>query len=299
MNLSFAHGFLAGRTVVVFGAGYIGGAVVRAAVAAGAEVVALTRNPATAAVLGSTGAKAVVADLAADMWHEQVPASVSFVLNAVSSGGGGLEGYRSSYLRGAESIVSWARARNVAAHLIYTGSTSVYAQDDGVRVDERQPAEANDERAQILRATEATMQRWPGPHTILRLAGIYGPDRHHLLDQLREGATELPGHGEHHLNLIHRDDIVAAILTAWARPEAAKGNIFNLADDGAATKAEVVGWLAARLGRSSPAFSGVRVPGRRAQVPDRIIANDAIKAALGWSPVFPSFREGYAALLGA
>lgn len=75
------------------------------------------------------------------------------------------------------------------------------------------------------------------------------------------------------------------------------GGVFNVADDGAATKGEVVAWLAARLGVPSPRFTGAPAAGRRAVTPDRVIANARIKAALGWRPRFPDFRAGYENIL--
>ena len=138
---------------------------------------------------------------------------------------------------------------------------------------------------------------WPGRAVVVRLAGIYGPGRHHLLDTLRAGADEMPGRGEHRLNLIHRDDAAALILAAFARPDVAAGQIFNAADDGAVSKRDVVQWLAARLGRPAPSFSGNPVAGRRAVTPDRIIDNGKAKRLLGWRPRFPSYREGYAAIV--
>jgi nucleoside-diphosphate-sugar epimerase len=124
------------------------------------------------------------------------------------------------------------------------------------------------------------------------------PGRHHILDQLRAGATELAGRGDHRLNLAHRDDICAAIWAALAAPPTVASGIYNVADDGAATKAEVVAWLAARLGVPVPRFTGGVAAGRRAVVPDRVIASENIKRVLGWRPLFPTFREGYEAILG-
>ncbi len=194
----------------------------------------------------------------------------------------------------------WSRGRSRGrGHLVYTGSTSVYAQDGGVEVEESQPALAADARSEILRETETALAAWPGPWTILRLAGIYGPGRHHLLDGLRDGRDTVAGHGGHHLNLIHRDDIAAAILTAWARPEVATRQVYNVVDDGRATKGEVVDWLAGEVGVSPPVFTGVAAPGRRLHQPDRIICNDHIKRELGWAPRYPTFREGYRAILEA
>ena len=69
-NLANAHRFLSGRRLFVAGAGYVGGAVVEAALAAGAGVVALTRNETRAGELRAAGAQVVVADFASSAWHD-------------------------------------------------------------------------------------------------------------------------------------------------------------------------------------------------------------------------------------
>ncbi len=305
-----APGIFRGKHLVVFGAGYVGGAVAREAVRLGARVTALTRNPAKVAALAADGCDVVVDELASEAWHgkiERANGSVDFVLNCVSSGGGGIEGYRQSYVEGMKSILAWAGgalgASGGVGTFVYTSSTSVYSQSGGARVDESAPVgEAVGTPAVLLEAEEwlrgataVARRRW----FILRLAGIYGPGRHRLLDQLRAGETEIDGRGEHRLNLIHRDDIVSAVLGAFAAPEAVANEIFNVADEGAVAKSEVVGWLASQLGRPVPSFTGAAVAGRRVGTPDRVIANDKIKAALGWSPRYADFRAGYRALLEA
>src|SRR5690606_16756 len=232
-----------GQRLVIFGAGYVGGALARQAVAVGLRVTALTRNPDRAAELTAAGIDAVTADLASTDWHDRIPADAELVLNCVASGGGGLPGYRHGYVDGFRSILAWAARAATPGHLIYTGSTSVYPQGDGARIDEPAPSipPSDHEPAGLLATPDTPAQRWPGRRTVLRLAGIYGPGRHHLLDQLRATPppTTLPGAGEHHLNLIHRDDICGGCWAAWSAGDAATG-IFNLADDGATTRAELV-----------------------------------------------------------
>ena len=160
------------------------------------------------------------------------------------------------------------------------------------------PAEPATERARILAETEATLaaarSAWARVFT-LRLAGIYGPGRTYLVEQVRRG--EIAGVGHHHLNLIHRDDIVGAIMGCLLAPPAVTGGVFNVVDDQPTPKAEVVAWLAERLGAPSPQFTGEPHPGRNAVTPDRIILNGALKAAVGWGPRYPTFREGYGSLL--
>jgi len=113
---------------------------------------------------------------------------------------------------------------------------------------------------------------------------------------LRDGRGEGAGQGDQRLTLIHREDIGGAV---WAAFEGGGEGVFNVADDGAATKVEMTAWLAMKLGVPGPRFTGEPAMGRRRVTPDRVIANDKIKRVLGWQPVYPSFREGYAAILGA
>ena len=294
---------LHGKRLVIVGCGYVGTAVAREACRAGLRVEALTRNPGRAAELAALGAHTVVADLATDTWHGRLTPGADLVLNCVSSGGGGLDGYRRSYVEGMRSLLAWAQ-RDPAGTLVYTSSTSVYPQGGGVVVDEEAPTEGAGETGRILLEAEELLRRGSGAcgrWFILRLAGIYGPGRHHLLDQVRTGAAEIAGSGAQHLNLAHRDDICAAVFAAFAAPASLSGGIFNVADDAPAPKAAVVRWLAEQLGRPAPHFTGGTASARRgfASPPDRLISNARLKAKLGWKPRYPSFREGYAAILSA
>ena len=282
--------------LVVFGAGYVGAEVARRALARGWRVSALTRNAAKARVLEEAGVEAITDDLAGAGWHARLGEGADFVLNCVSSGGSGPEGYRHSYVEGMKSVLAWA-AKAPVGTIVYTGSTSVYPQGGGVRVDE----EAAVDEMSVLTETERLLMgsEAGGRRFVLRLAGIYGPGRHYLLDQLRDGSGEVAGYGDYRLNLAHRDDIARAVLAAFDAPAATGGGVFNVADDGAAPKVEITAWLAMKLGVPRPRFTGEPAQGRRRVTPDRVIANDKIKRELGWSPVYPSFREGYAAILGA
>ncbi len=293
-----AHGKYLGKRLVIFGCGYVGAEVARQAVARGLRVTALTRNREKAAALRELGIDVVVAELADDAWHRQIGGRADLVLNCVSSGGGGIEGYRRSYRDGMTSILAWAQSCGAAGTLIYTGSTSVYGQGGGARVDEASAADAKGERAGILLETEKLLRASAGACArwfVLRLAGVYGPGRHHLLEQVRSGAVA--GQGDYRLNLIYRDDICSAVWAACETPPEVGNEVINLADDGAATKAEIATWLAVRLGMPPPRFTGMPATGRRELTPDRVIVNAKAKAALEWRPEYPTFREGYEKIL--
>ncbi|MEO6002695.1 MAG: NAD-dependent epimerase/dehydratase family protein [Opitutus sp.] len=288
------------QQLIVFGCGYVGSVVAAQAQDRGMKVGVLTRNPQKAAALRAQGLEVVVADLASDEWHHSFSGDVDFVLNAVSSGGGGLEGYRRSYVAGMQSILRWASTSAHIGTLVYTSSTSVYPQDGGVVVNEVASTQGAGELPRVLLEAENLLRDFVSHPLsknalarmfILRLAGIYGPDREHLVEQVRRGTVS--GKTENRLNLAHRDDIAAAIWSAFNAGPAIEDGIFNVADDGAAAKGEIVNWLAAEIGVPAPVFTGAPVAGRRAITPDRIIDNAKLKAVLGWKPQYPTFREGY------
>lgn len=291
---------------MVFGCGYVGAALAEQAAAQGARVQALTRNREKAEQLRARGIEVMIGDLAAADWHAQVEAGPDWVVNTVSAAEPTPEGYRRSYVDGTRSILAWAAAggRPVGT-IVYTSSTGVYPQGGGVEVDETAPTAGASVTGSILVEAEDLLRAAPasavGRWFILRLAGIYGPGRHHLLNSLRAGAAELPGTGEFRLNLAHRDDIAAALLACALAPAAVRNEVFNVSDDAPATRAEVAGWLAARLGLVVPRFAGSGAGSARkggAAAPDRIIRSRRIRDVLGWTPRFADFRAGYASILG-
>ncbi len=288
------------ESVMIFGCGYVGSALGDYLLRHGVRVGALTRNPEKAGRLRAAGLSEVIeADLDSSDWHRQLVGDYRSIVNCVSSAGGGIAGYRKSYLDGQRSILQWAKERSIET-FVYTSSTSVYPQDGGVAVDETSLTANLSETGQILLESENLVagcadafRRW----YVFRLAGIYGPRRHYLLDFLRLGERVIPGSGDHHLNLIYRDDIVSAIFRALSTDHEASSGLYNLADDSAVTKAYLVNRLADRLGIERPAFdpdaTTPRLKRRGGQMPDRIVLNSKAKEAFGWRPKYPAFEEAY------
>lgn len=292
------------ESVFIFGCGYVGTALAQYLIGEGVRVGALTRNQEKAVRLRELGVGEVIeAELDSTAWHAEVNGRYAAVVNCVSSAGGGLEGYRKSYVEGQRSILEWAQSQAIQTY-VYTSSTSVYPQDGGVTVDESADTSKAPPTGQVILESEAMLAdaadrlgRW----FVLRLAGIYGPERHYLLNQLREEAGEIPGSGDYALNMIHRDDIVAAMCAALRAKPAVASGIYNIADDAPSTKAEVLAWLAEQLGLPAPKFNpdqvSERLKRRGGRMPHRYVSNAKARAQLDWQPQYPSYREGYAALL--
>jgi nucleoside-diphosphate-sugar epimerase len=299
---------LLGKRIAILGCGYLGERVAQQALAWGAEVVALTRNQHQAERLSAFGLnQIVVAELDSDGWHPLIDRRQDLVLNCVASAGGGVEGYRKSYLQGMRSLVRWVEQRSSQVDsLIFTSSTSVYAQNKGEWVSEEDPAEGATEGAGILREAEALLEE-PPPGVersfILRLGGIYGPGRHHLLDRAFQPQLQQEEGDDIHLNSIHTADICAAIWAAYSAPPEVRGGVFNIVDDAPAPKGEILQWLHAEgkergLLRAAGGASTSPLR-RRARRTDRKISNRKARETLLWNPRFPDYRAGYLPLLEA
>ncbi len=288
------------ESVFIFGCGYVGTALAQHLIGLGVRVGALTRNAEKATRLRELGLSEVIeAVLDSSAWHAQVSGQYTAVVNCVSSAGGGLAGYRKSYVDGQRSILDWAKSQSIQSY-IYTSSTSVYPQDGGARVDETADTSGAPPTGQVLLESEAMLAAASLPHWyVLRLAGIYGAGRHFLLNQLREANGEIPGSGDYAMNMIHLDDIVSAICAAlsWCAPS----GIYNITDDAPTTKAEVLAWLAEQMQLPAPVFNpeqvSERLKRRGGRMPHRFVSNKKAREALDWSPKFPSFCEGYAELM--
>ena len=290
---------------MIFGCGYVGTALAKALLAAGVQVGAFTRTVETAAHLQALGlGEVIIADLHGSVWHDRLQGSYYAVVNCVSSAGGGPEGYRKSYVEGQRSILQWLEGQSTVHTYLYTGSTSVYPQDGGVEVDETvdtsaalPTVQALLEAEQILAAAADRLGAW----YVLRLAGIYGPGRHYLLNMLRSGERVIPGVGDYFLNLIHREDIVSAICRALAYIGPPASGIYNLADNAPARKAEIVEWLAEQLGVPMPRFDpdqvSPRLKRRSGHMPSRRVLSGKFRRTFGWTPRYADFRAGYGALL--
>jgi len=301
------------KQLLVLGCGYVGTALAQAFHAEGWQVTALTRNTAQTALLQGLGIGEVVhARLEEHDWHERVPGAPRLVINCVSSGGGDLQAYRSAYIDSNRSIAHWARSggRRVG-HFIYTGSTGVYPQTDGSTVSEEDAGgEALSPFGRVLMEAEELIRAEADAFasaTVLRLAGIYGPRRHYILDQLLGGVTTFPGRADFQLNLIHLHDIVSAVrsLLEWRELYAVRAfEVFNVCDGHVATKEDIVRWLAARIGAPEPQFAPHIEPARRRAsassahgVPHRVVSNRKFAEVTGWRPTYPSFRYGYEEIL--
>jgi nucleoside-diphosphate-sugar epimerase len=205
------------------------------------------------------------------------------VVHCASSGRGGAEEYRRVYLEGARNLA----VVFPSALLLFTSSTSVYAQTDGGWVTEESPAEPSRETGRLLRETENLVLSGGG--IVARLAGIYGPGRSVLLRKFFEGTAVIEGEGTKWINQAHRDDIAAALVHLV---EARKSGIFNVSDDRPIAQRELYAWLAERFQRPLPPSGEIDLNRKRGWT-DKRVSNAKLRA-LGWTARYPSFFDAVA-----
>lgn len=293
---------------LILGCGYVGRELGRRALRCGVLVTAVTRNADFAEELRRDGfSSVVVADIADDDWHAAANGEFDAVINCVSSGRTGVDGFRRSYVEGQRSFSRWLKQGRVRS-AVYTSSTSVYPQTGGELVDESFPTRPATEASQLLLEAEEIFRAATAPLCsgyVFRLAGIYGPHRHHLLDRLLTGETTFPGSGSDVLNLIHRDDVCSAVERVLDPdlPGVPPG-VYNVCSGQHPSRRDVVDWLAARLDRPKPVFDSSLMSPRQKRrvlpggsVPCRRIASLRFQTLSGWTPRYADFRDGYEMIL--
>ncbi|QQZ41996.1 SDR family oxidoreductase [Pseudomonas sp. SK3(2021)] len=240
-----------------------------------------------------------VIGVAGDLFSEQCPAAwpatpLDYLVYSAAATEHDEAGYRAAYVEGLTHVLGWLKQSGQAPkRLLFVSSSSVYGQKDGEWIDETSPAQADSYSGRLMLEAEQVALQSGMPASLVRLTGIYGPGREWLLNQVRQGyrvAIDPPLYG----NRIHADDaagLLAFLLQADRRGVALEDCYIGV-DDAPVPLADVVGWLREYLGVTEWAeSSSVRRSGSKR-------CSNARAKALGWEPRYPSFREGYAEIIG-
>lgn len=280
--------------VAILGCGYVGLELGRQLTARGHEVVGIRRSPEGCEAIEDAGFEAIRADLADPEALARVPDADALVF-AASSGGRDAEAARAIYVRGLETVIEHFSERvDPPERLVYTSSTGVYGDHDGEWVDEETPIEPTTEKTRVLREAEGIALESPIAGTVVRFAGLYGPDRYRLERYLEGPVTE------GYLNMIHRDD-AAGTVRFLLEEDLARGEVVLAVDDEPADKWEFADWLAEQCGVPEPAKEtkedrladpDLSEPARRRILTSKRCSNEKLRE-LGYEFSYPTFREGY------
>jgi len=288
---------------LVIGCGYLGRRVAAAWLQAGREVVALTRSTANAEKLSCLGIRPVVGDICEPAALAELPAAET-VLFAVGFDRTSGRSQREVYVDGLRNVLNQVASR--CERFIYISSSSVYGQSAGEWVDETSRCEPVQPGGQCCLAAEALVREFfPSTNqtatqrpcaNVLRLSGIYGPDRLlSRIESLRAGEP-LSGRGQAWLNLIHVDDAVAAVLAGEQRGH--RGETYLITDDQPIRREEYYGQLARLVGAPPPVFVDDQPAKRGSGGLNKRCSNKKARAELGLDFTCPSITAGLPHALG-
>ncbi|MFN4220705.1 MAG: SDR family NAD(P)-dependent oxidoreductase, partial [Novosphingobium meiothermophilum] len=176
----------------------------------------------------------------------------------------------------------------------YLSSTGVYGDAGGAWVDESAPVGTGRRSAR----TEADLawQALSDQVRVLRLPGIYGPGRS-ALDRVAEGRAHRIAIAGQVFSRVHVDDIASGVIASFAGP----AGVYNLADDLPCSQNEVIAEAARLLGVAPPPMQTLEEANLSPMAlafyaENRRVANGKARRVLGWSPAYPTYREGLRAL---
>lgn len=127
------------------------------------------------------------------------------------------------------------RLRGLPASLVYASTSGVYGDCKGARVNESRRVQPHTPRAHRRVDAESHVRHFGRatgvPASILRIPGIYAPDRAGGTprERLRKGTPVLRAEDDVYTNHIHADDLARAVIAAlWrGRPQ----RVYNASDD--------------------------------------------------------------------
>jgi len=266
--------------ILIAGCGYLGQAAADLLHAADWAVEGWTASEESAATLSAKPYPVRKVDISN---RDQVAARLGAfdaVVHCASSRGGGVEDYRQIYLDGARNLLD----QFGGAKMLFTSSTSVYAQCDGSWVTEETETRPSRETGQVLLETEKLVLNRGG--IVARLAGIYGPGRSALLSKFLAGTAVIDPENDRFLNQVHRDDIASAFFLLLSQ-EVEGTRIYNVVDDQPMQQSDCYGWLAQRLNRPLPPIG--KSTGQRKRGNSNKRVSNAKLRRLGWIPKYPTF----------
>lgn len=262
------------RTVLIAGAGDVGGRLASLRAVLGDDVIAIRRRDHEY----PDRVRSLRADLVSGDGFDRLPRRPDAVVFCAAPDRRDETAYRALFIDGLRRLLD----RVDAERFVFVSSTAVFAQDAGEWVDEATPAHPPAFNGRVLLEAEHELASH-GEAAVLRLSGLYGPGREALLQRARGEAPPRPRWS----NRIHVEDAAAALSHLLDLGELQSLYLGN--DDLPALESEVVAWIRRQEGLAAPTAANEAQSGRR-------ISNARLRTA-GWFPRFPDYASGYLPML--
>jgi len=276
--------------MLIAGCGYVGIRVAEKLHQSGHEVFGLRRNPPAPLPFLSWYRGDLI-----DTASISLPPDLDVIVLAAGLRRDTEEAYQRLFVEGYRSLLEKLKLEQPSIHrVVMTSTTGVFAEQDGRWVDENSPVSRDRSPGRYYLTAEKLAADCGLSSTILRLAGIYGPDRVRLIREVREGRARRYPLPVHYLNQLHADDAAGAIahMALHHNPD----SLYIACDREPADRNEVVQWISEKLGLGNLPATGSDEdrPARRAGN-KRCRSNRLVDS--GYTFIYPTYREGYGSLL--
>jgi len=281
---------------LIIGCGYLGSRVAALWRARGDDVCVVTRSAEHAKDFENQGYQPIVADITKPETLADLP-QVDSVLCAVGFDRSTGQSIEEIYVEGLRNVVN--ALPEPQERFLYISSTGVYHQRSGEWVDEDSPTEPERDGGKACLAAEQLLSecKFSDRVIVLRLAGIYGPERVPFQQAIRDGEP-VPVEPEGFLNLIHVDDAARVVLAA---EEAKAPRTYCVSDHEPAVRGEYYAYLAEKLGGPPPQFgSADEGSSRKARSStNKRISSRRLDEEFQIALKYPTYRAGLDAILGS
>ena len=277
--------------VLVVGCGFLGRKVGRLWLKDGISTHCITRSTERSKTFADAGYLPLVADITMpESLAKSKLTDVQTVLFSVGFDRIRYQDIREVYVVGLKNVLEWLPKS--IQQFIYVSSTGVYGNCDGEWIDESSPTDPQRPGGRAcLEAETLIRESWIADKaTILRLAGIYGPNRIPRLDAIRNQQWESLGQSGH-INLIHVDD-AAGIICDLAQQKIVN-ELFLVSDGNPPKRTEFYEFIADVIGTGPIDWSVAEDPksGRRASA-DKKVSNRKLAQRIAFQYSYPDFRSG-------
>ncbi|MBI3306271.1 MAG: SDR family oxidoreductase [Candidatus Omnitrophica bacterium] len=266
--------------ILIVGCGYTGTVIGKYFREQKQKVWGIIRSDKNRPQLEAAGITPIIADLTKPETLTDIP-DVSFVVISAAPDDRSESAYREIYLTGIANLLKVLQKKFPPNLIVYLSSTGVYGDKKGEWIDEQISPEPENERGRILLQAEEALLHSGFPVVILRLGGIYGPERNTLT---RSNHSMTPNNQNEYVNMIHVSDIAAMMPVIFKKAEA--GSIYLAVDDEPVCRASFYHSLGLVDKVDEDSLKNSPPGGKRC-------SNKKLKS-LGYSFQFPTFREGYA-----
>jgi nucleoside-diphosphate-sugar epimerase len=279
------------KVLLAMGLGYSAAALSRRLLAQGWRVIGTTRSPEKAARLQAQGIEPLI-------WPgtplDGALAEATHILLSIAPDAAG-----DPVIAAEADALRAARPEWVG----YLSTTGVYGDHDGGWVDETTPLTPGTARGRQRVLAEAQWQALAAdqgwPLHIFRLAGIYGPGRGPFR-KVKDGTAQRIVKPGQFFSRIHVEDIGQVLDASIHRPD--PGAVYNVCDDDPSPPQDVLAHAAELLGLPIPPEvdidkADMTPMARSFYAESKRVRNDRMKRDLGIRLLYPTYRDGLAALL--